>query len=61
MASSSHTQHSDEEIDVLCGALCAKLLPAILTGGTSRCVRFSGELLTPCKFERRARRSSSKN
>ena len=61
MALNSHSQDFGEEIDIVCGALCAKLLPMNLTCVTSCCVSFEDELLTPCEFEHHARRLSSKN
>ena len=51
-------------IDVICGSLTAKLFPSKLQDGSSRCISFTvgnGSFMTPCEFERRAGRSSSKN
>ena len=54
----------DHPIDVICGSLPAKLFPDKLKDGFSRCISFTagnGSFMTPCEFERRAGRSSSKN
>ena len=54
----------DHPIDVICGSLPAKLFPDKLKDGFSRCISFTagnGSFMTPCEFERRAGRFSSKN
>ena len=54
----------DHPIDVICGSLPAKLFPDKLKDGFSRSISFTagnGSFMTPCEFECRAGRSSSKN
>ena len=61
MVSTSQAEDPGNEIDIVCGALSAKLLTRNLSRGTSRCVSFEVKLFTPCEFEHLAGRSSSKN
>ena len=46
------------EVDIVCGALNAKLQTKNLSSGPSRCISFDGQIFTPCKFERHAGKSS---
>ena len=39
-------------MDIVCGALNAKLQTKNLSSGSSRCISSSGKIFTPCEFER---------
>ena len=60
MASSS-SQVDRNEVDIVCGALNAKLQTKNLSSGSSRCISFDGKIFTPCEFERHAGKSSPRN
>ena len=48
-------------LDIVCGSLSASLCVKNLYNGSSRCVLLGSVVLTPCEFERRAGRGSTKN
>jgi len=56
-----NSQSDGDEVDIVCGALCAKLNTKNLSSGSSRCISFGGQIFTTCEFERHAGKSSSKN
>ena len=60
MASLS-SQADWNDVDIVCGALSAKLQTKNLSSGSSRCISFGGQTFTPCEFERHAGKSSSRN
>ena len=51
----------DGTVDIVCGTSQARLLTADLSNGSSRCIAYNGEPLTPCEFEHRCGRSASIN
>ena len=57
MASSS-SQVDRNEVDIVFGALNAKLQTKNLSSGSSRCISFDGKISTPCEFDGK---SSSRN
>ena len=58
---SSISQVDRNEVDIVFGALNAKLQTKNLSSGSSRCISFDGKIFTPCEFERHAGKSSSRN
>ena len=48
-------------LDIVCGSSNASLCVKDLYNGSSRCVLLGSVVLTPCEFERRAGRGSTKN
>ena len=48
-------------LDIVCGSLSASLCVKDLYNGSSCCVLLGSVVLTPCEFERRAGRGSTKN
>jgi len=41
----SNSQPEEDEVDIVCGALCAKLQAKNLSNGSSRCISFNGKLV----------------
>ena len=48
-------------LDIVCGSISASLCVKDLYNGSNRCVLLGSVVLTPCDFERRAVRGSTKN
>ena len=56
-----NSQADGDEVDIVCGTLCAKLQTKNLSSGSSCCISFGGKIFTPCEFERHAGKSASRN